>query len=126
MSIAAKLRERALRRIMKLPKSVLHRLAGPRMTIDERTLDPQIQLLLTIARVLGIRDSDDVANSRRSMDEDTQAVAPLFIAQERERDFFVDCAAGKPAARLYVPTTANAKPPLLVFFHGGGFSGRQH
>ena len=122
MSITNKLRDRAFRRIMKLPKSLLQRLAGPITTIDGRTLDPQIQLLLTLARIMGIRDSDDVAKARHAMDHDMAAVAPRLIAQKRERDLFVDGAAGKRAARLYVPTTAIAKPPLLVFFHGGGFA----
>jgi acetyl esterase len=122
MSLANKLRDRALPRIMRMPKSVVRKLAGPITVIDGRTLDPQIQLLLTIARILGIRDSNNVEKSRRAMEQDLPAVSPKFIAQKHERDLFVDGAAGKRAARLYVPTTAKSKPPLLVFFHGGGFA----
>jgi acetyl esterase len=122
MSLANKLRERALRRIMKLPKSMLRKLAGPKVVLDGNTLDTQTQLLLTIARLLGIRDSDDVEKSRRAMDQDTPSVSPKFIAQRKERDLFVDGASGKRAARLYVPVTAKSTPPLLVFFHGGGFA----
>ncbi len=122
MSIAQKIRDRAFRRLMRLPKPLLQRLAGPKITIDGSTLDPQIQLLLTLARLLAIRDSDDVAKSRRAMDQDMSAVAPARVAQKIERDLSVDGAAGKRGARLYVPTTASPKPPLLVFFHGGGFA----
>jgi acetyl esterase len=122
MSLANKIRDRAFRRIMRLPKPLLQRLAGPKITIDGSTLDPQIQLLLTLARLLAIRDSDDVAKSRRAMDQDVSAVAPARVAQKIERDLSVDGAAGKRDARLYVPTTASPKPPLLVFFHGGGFA----
>jgi len=122
MSIAHRLREKALRQIMKLPGPVLQRLAGPPTRIAGRTLDPQIQLLLTLARVLGAKPSDDVDESRRTMDQETPAVSPAPIRQRREEDLRVDGASGKRTARLYVPTTARPKPPLLVFFHGGGFA----
>jgi acetyl esterase len=38
-----------------------------------------------------------------------------------ERDVTIPGAAGDIAARLYVPHSANP-PPLLVYFHGGGFA----
>jgi acetyl esterase len=104
--------------MMALPRDALRRLAGPAVVVDGNTLDVQTQVMLDSMRRLGIVQSDDVEQSRREMEEDKHAVAPVPPAMESERDVMID---DHMRARIYRPKTAGAKPGVLVFFHGGGF-----
>jgi acetyl esterase/lipase len=121
-SWAIRVRNRALRRLLGLPPAWLRRLAGEEIVIEGRRLDPQIQALLTIKRLARIQDSDDVAIARRALDENMDGVAPLSPFPMRQlRDLHIKLDAVSLPARLYVPTRASSTPPLLVYFHGGGF-----
>lgn len=115
------LRNRLLRRVMSLPDRWLLRLTGGPTVVEGRSLDAQLQALLASVRALRIRDPEDVATSRRKMDEELAAVAPTIIPMRIERDLPIDLGDATLRARLYVPHGAAEKPPLLVFFHGGGF-----
>lgn len=115
-------RDRAFRRIMKLPDRWLGRAVGAPVQLDGQTLDVQTQMMLAAAKLAGVKDQDDVGRARRAMDRDIEAVAPPLVPMKRERDFRVDIGGGVLLpARLYVPKTAATEPPLLLFFHGGGF-----
>jgi acetyl esterase len=112
---------------MKLPDRWLGRAVGEPVTLDGQTLDVQIQALLAAAKLARVKDEAEVGPSRIAMDRDVVAVGPAPVAMRRERDFKIDVGtATAPVslpARLYVPKTAptSASPPLVVFFHGGGF-----
>jgi acetyl esterase len=115
------LRNGLLRRLLAMPEPWLLRLSGGPTVVEGQRLDAQIQTLLAAARALRIRDSEDVAISRRKMDEDLPAVSPAEIPMRLERDLPIDLGDAALPARLYVPNGAAEKPPLLVYFHGGGF-----
>ena len=102
---------------MGLSRDALRRLAGEPVVVDGNTLDVQTQVMLDSMRRLGIVQSDDVEQSRREMEEDKHAVAPVPPVMESERDVLI----GPMRARIYRPKTASAKPGMLVFFHGGGW-----
>jgi len=89
--------------------------------VEGRQLDAQIQALLTIKRLAGIRDSDDVETARGALDNDMDAVAPRPCPMRQLRELRVAADAVSLPARLYVPESAPSTPPLLVYFHGGGF-----
>lgn len=116
-------RDGAFRRLMKLPDRWLGRAVGAPVERDGQTLDVQIQTLLAAAKLAGVKDESEVAPSRVAMDRDVVAVGPPPVAMRRERDFTIPISASVSLpSRLYVPKTARVdSPPLLVFFHGGGF-----
>ncbi|CAN5163365.1 alpha/beta hydrolase [soil metagenome] len=114
-------RDGAFRRLMKLSDRWLERAVGKRIRVNGQTLDLQIQALLAAAKLAGVRDEADVRESRIAMDRDSVAVGPSLIAMQRERDFSIAVGDAKLPARLYVPKTAAKTPPLLMYFHGGGF-----
>jgi len=89
--------------------------------VDGRLLDAQIQALLRAARLLGIRDEQDVGRAREVLLADCAALAPPLLSMAREEDLLLDAGKARLRARLYVPSSARPTPPLLVFFHGGGF-----
>ena len=104
-----------------MPELWLQRLSGGPTLVEGQLLDAQVQAIIAAARALRIRDSEDVGISRRKFEEDMPAVAPAAVPMRIERDLSVDLGDATSRARLYVPNGAAAKPPLLVFFHGGGF-----
>jgi acetyl esterase len=106
---------------MRLPERWLARAVGRPVVIDGQTLDVQTQTMLAAAKLAGVVDETDVGRARIAMDREVAAVSPAPIAMRRERDFRIPIEGASLPARLYVPKTAAPTPPLLVFFHGGGF-----
>jgi acetyl esterase len=107
-----------------IPGGIKRALAGGRsVTIDGNTLDPTLQLMLSVMRVLGsdrlVRD-DDACVARARMRETCLALAgpQIHVAVS---DVSIPGPAGELRARHYRPACA-APTPLLVFYHGGGFS----
>ena len=121
LSLATRVRNRALRRLLGLPPRWLRRFAGPTIVVEDQRLDPQVQALLTAKRLARVRDSDDVPTARRALDQDLDAVAPRPCPMKRLQDMRVALDAVSLPARLVVPMSASSTPPLLVYFHGGGF-----
>ena len=107
--------------VMGLSRDALRRLAGAPVVVDGNTLDVQTQVMLDSMRRLGIKQAEDVEQSRREMEEDKHAVAPVPPAMATERDVLIPNASGSMRARIYEPRTMTKKPGMLVFFHGGGF-----
>jgi acetyl esterase len=103
--------------VMALPRDALRVLAGAPVVVEGQTLDVQTQIMLDSIRRLGIVQSGDVEQSRRDMEEDKHAVAPVPPPMPSERDVLI----GPLRARVYRPRTARANAGMLVFFHGGGF-----
>jgi len=107
-----------------VPTPVVRLLAGGRsVTIDGNTLDPTLQLMLSGQRTMGIQGlmlDYDVAASRRLMRETCLGFAGPQI-HVGVSDVSIPGPAGPIPARHYHPPTADPAP-LLVFFHGGGWT----
>ena len=96
---------------------------GRSVTIDGNTLDPTLQLMLSGLRAVGIDGlvvDDDPAASRAQMRQLSLELPGPQIHVDVD-DLSLPGPAGEIPARHYRP--ANGAPaPLLVFYHGGGWS----
>jgi acetyl esterase len=96
---------------------------GRAVIIDGNTLDPTLQLLLSGQRAVGIDGlvvDDDPAASRALMREELLNFPGPQIHVEVDQ-LALPGPAGEIAARHYRPANG-AAAPLLVFYHGGGWT----
>ena len=120
--LSLRVRGTAARGLGLLPASAAARLAGAPVETDGQRLDPHVQLLLRLEPRPDAEASfraDPVA-ARHRLRRDVLAVRGARTPVGRVRDLQVGGATGPLAARLYSPRGVEA-PPLVVFFHGGGF-----
>lgn len=107
-----------------VPTRVVRLLAGGRsVTIDGNTLDPTLQLMLSAQQAMGIQGlavRNDVAASRALMRETCLGFAGPQV-HVGVSDLSIPGPVGPIAARHYQPTTGDPAP-LLVFYHGGGWT----
>ncbi|HZC08805.1 MAG TPA: alpha/beta hydrolase [Mycobacterium sp.] len=107
-----------------VPTRAKRLLAGGRsVTIDGNTLDPTLQLMLSGQRAVGINGlavERDPAASRAQAREMTRAFGGPQI-HVAVTDMSIPGPAGAIAARHYRPAAAEPTP-LLVFYHGGGWT----
>ncbi len=119
--------------LLRAPARAQLRLSGkPQVRLDGQDLNPGIQLAL---RTLELRGSPTMIGAPRSNPEPVDVrtrvhrEALVFSLIKTEvggvRELEIDGAEGPLRARHYLPpqssVSAKAQPPLLVFFHGGGF-----
>lgn len=106
----------------RVPTRVKRFLAGGRkITIDGNTLDATAHLLLAaqrLSRTGGLGASGDPETARALMRNSHVAMAPKITVPTTDR--VLPGPGGDLRTRHYRPAVA-ARPPLLVFFHGGGF-----
>lgn len=96
---------------------------GRSVIIDGNTLDPTLQLMLSGLRAVGIDGlvvDDDPEASRAQMRESTVGFPGPQIHVDIN-ELSLPGPAGDIAARHYRPADGGAAP-LLVFYHGGGWS----
>lgn len=96
---------------------------GRSVTIDGNTLDPTLQLMLSGLRAVGIDGlvvDDDPGASRAQMHQLSQELPGPQIHVDVD-DLSLPGPAGEIPARHYRPPNG-ASAPLLVFYHGGGWS----
>ncbi len=96
---------------------------GRSVTIDGNTLDPTLQLMLSGLRAVGIDGlvvDDDPAASRAQMRQLSLELPGPQIHVDGD-DLSLPGPAGDIPARHYRPASG-APAPLLVFYHGGGWS----
>ena len=100
-------------------------LFGKPPTLEGQTIASDVQVLLRLAVLSGIRSltaGDDLEEIRakRRVEAEVTAGPPLPMARIRELE--LPGPAGKLAARLYEPRGAGqGAQALLVFYHGGGW-----
>jgi acetyl esterase len=104
---------------MALRPRLLRILNGGAVVIDGQTLAPDLHLMLRLQRATRLANTETlpVVEGRLAMRHHT-ALTGGDLPIGSTRDLVVGD--GIPA-RLYVPTSAPSRGPLLVFFHGGGF-----
>ena len=118
---------RLIKRLCGLAPSIQRRLFGPPPQIDGQTLAGDIHVLLKLAESAGspsFLTGMTVEEARASARYEASVVGsnpPIPMA--RVEPIAVPGPAGPLPSRLYVPhgTPEGVAPPLLVFFHGGGW-----
>jgi acetyl esterase len=109
------------RSLMKLPRPVIARLAGPPIVIDGRTLDPEMQLVLKLQRLEGpAAESVAITRGRKIIAASSRLAGgtqPIGAVTDRT----IDGPGGPVALRFYTPRGLAGRSPALVFLHGGGW-----
>ena len=114
----------ALRVLLALPRPVQRLLGGAPIVVDDQQLDPSWQFLRWVVKRSTTRrpmpvDADSVRFSQQVMDVAGQG-RPIEGARYRPVD--IPRPDGSSiAGRLYTLAGNRPAPPLLLFFHGGGF-----
>ena len=84
------------------------------------TLNPQVEALLGfLAQMPPVDYATVTPEAVREMNKPMQMGPPPAVAQAR--DLSLDLPGRTIAARLYVPEGAGKNPPLVLFYHGGGW-----
>jgi acetyl esterase len=105
----------------------MQHLLGNAVPIDGQRLAPDIQALLWLDRLVaddGLAEDASVEQTRAERRLEARVVSPPTpIPMARVEPVEVGGPAGRMAARLYVPfrDAAEGPPPLLVYYHGGGW-----
>lgn len=107
------------RAAMRVPRSVLRTLFRHPTTRDGHTLDPQVELILLLARLARKPHTHEfaLADARRDLDANATVFAPTAFPLAEVRDLKLN---GIPM-RLYRPHALTESAPALVYFHGGGW-----
>ena len=120
--LVLRLRSAAARTLALLPAPVVRRLARAPVETDGQRLDPSVQLLLALNprpdAVAAFRANP--VHARHQLRRDVLALRGGRTAVGSVRDMRVSGAVGALDARLYTPAGQD-RPPLVVYFHGGGF-----
>ncbi|WP_332643844.1 alpha/beta hydrolase [Aeromicrobium sp.] len=110
-----------VRAVMKLPRTVIRRLAGDPVVINGRTLDPEMQLLLKLQRLEGPAvESIAISRARRQIVSSSKLVGgnqPIGAVTDRT----IDGPGGPLSLRFYTPRGLSGRAPALVYLHGGGW-----
>lgn len=107
-----------------LPDAVVSLLAGRPEVRDGQTLDPQLQLLLKLMAAAGLPrvESLPAAEARTFFRQSAGLLAPPPAAMARVLDRRVPGPHGDIPVRIFVPSTGKAPHPVLVYYHGGGWT----
>lgn len=114
----------ALRVTFALPKRVRRRLAGKPVRLDGQELALDAQLLLRLIAVNGTRLGSDTTPeiARTQLETSVTLVADRTLPHVPSHDLAIPAPHGPIAARLYTPDDVGHPSPLLVYYHGGGFT----
>jgi acetyl esterase len=125
LTLRQRLEFRAARALALIPPRWQLRLSGRGpVTIDGQTLEPEIQLLLAAIERRGRPPYEQMSleEGRAEMLRGAVLAGGRPPALSRVSELTVKGAAGSLPARHYVPFASPDPQPLIVFFHGGGFS----
>jgi acetyl esterase len=87
----------------------------------EMDLHTHVLLSLMALGKLGRIDRMPVAKARRHYDRDGALLDLPAVSLAQRHDFEIPGPDGPLRSRLYRPHGAEARPPVLLWFHGGGF-----
>lgn len=123
MSLALRIATGLSRTVLSLPDWVLRGVAGRTIRLGGAALSPPAQLLVQLERIVP-RSAPHIVDVAKARTDFEVASAVLLAGVGRDvlvRDTWVHGGAGALRARVYTPPGSPGKPPLLLFFHGGGF-----
>ena len=113
----------AVHALYALPEPLRRLVAGPPVRVDGNELALDAQLLLRVTKLTDVRlAGSTVADARRDLELAGPLVSGPVIRPVRVRDLRVPVAGGDIPARLYTPGDLPDGSPLLVYYHGGGFT----
>ncbi len=111
----------AARSLLRLPRPVLARLAGAPVVIDGRTLDPEMQLVLSLQHLEGpAAETVSITRGRRIIESSSRlggGSQPIGAVTDRT----IDGPGGPLTLRFYTPRGLTGQSPALLYFHGGGW-----
>jgi acetyl esterase len=107
-----------------LPDPVVTLLAGRPEVRDGQTLDPQLQLLLRLMAAAGLPrvESLSPADARTLFRGSATLLQHAPAGMARIFDRTVPAPHGEVPVRVYVPKSGSSPHPVLVYFHGGGWT----
>src|SRR5262245_16694478 len=109
-----------------VPDPVLRLLSGrpTPVQVDGQTLDAEMQLILAILRLMGHRSLDtlSVAEARAEIRANAKLANALGEPVARIEPLQIPGPGGRIPARLYVPPVERRARPLVVYYHGGGWT----
>ncbi len=110
--------------VVGLPDPVVTLLAGRPEVRDGQTLDPQVQLLLRLMALAGLPRVETLspADARAVFRSSAGELAPESGELPRVFDRPLPGPGGDVPVRIYVPRSGKSPHPVLVYFHGGGWT----
>lgn len=107
-----------------LPDAVVSLLAGRPEVRDGQTLDPQLQLLLKLMAAAGLPrvESMPAPEAREFFRQSAGLLAPAPAEMDRVLNRTVPGPHGDIPVRIFVPRKGKAPHPVLVYYHGGGWT----
>jgi len=124
MSFLIETQRRFAESMLQLPPAVLRKVAGEEIRSPEGyVLDPQIQVILRLAEVLGHSEwsHQGVHKARRSMEFSSQILTARPRGSVAIHDEMLRVSGGIVRVRIYKPESATGPLPVIVYYHGGGF-----
>lgn len=114
----------ALRATFALPKRVRRGIAGRPIRIDGQELALDAQLLLRLMSLSGstLVPHPDPVTVREQLDAMAVQVGDRTLPHLPTQEVAIPAPHGTIRARLYLPTGLESPAPLLVYYHGGGFT----
>lgn len=107
--------------IFSLPSGIIQAMAGPKVQVDGKTLDPRIALMAAQAAKGPKMSSLPPEIAREGMKAAFGTIDTKRRSSVTVKDMTVPGGDGAPLpARLYTPAGATGNEPLIVYFHQGG------
>ncbi len=121
-----RIEHRVLRLVCGAPRRLQRALFGAPPRLDGQQLDPEIHVLLRLAKLSGeesVAEGRSPEQAREEYRHGAAAAAGPPLPMARVEPQSIPGPAGEIPARLYVAPGADPPPrPLLVYLHGGGWT----
>lgn len=123
-SLVESIQNAAVTFLVGLPDPVVTLLAGRPEVRDGQTLDPQLQLLLRLMAAAGLPrvESLSPADARKLFRDSATLLQHSPADMARILDRPIPAPHGEIPVRIYVPKTGTSPHPVLVYYHGGGWT----
>jgi acetyl esterase len=107
-----------------MPDAVVTVLAGRPEVRDGQTLDPQLQLLLRLMAAAGLPRLETMSapDARQLFRDSARLLACEAAPLARVFDRSLPGPHGDIPVRVYVPTSGTSPQPVLLYYHGGGWT----